>query len=66
MGYEYRRIGDRRVDDFGPPAGHNERRIAAERRLPEVHDFDIDEYVEIVSVAKYYDEDFPPPRPTVA
>jgi hypothetical protein len=64
MANECRRIGDRRIDDFGPPAGHNERRIAAERRLPEVHDFDIDEYVEIVSVVRYYDDDSPPPRYT--
>ena len=62
MANECRRIGDRRIDDFGPPAGHNERRITAERRLPEVHDFDIDEYVEIVSVVRCYDDDFPPPQ----
>jgi hypothetical protein len=62
MAHECRRIGDRRIEDFGPPLGQVDRRIAAERRLPEVHDFDIDEYVEIVSVVKYYDDDFPPPR----
>ena len=62
MSNECRRIGDRRIEDIGPPVGQKERRIAVERRLPEVHDFDIDEYVEIVSVVKYYDDDFPPPR----
>jgi hypothetical protein len=66
MANEFRRIGDRRIDDLGPPLGQADRRIAVERRLPEVCDFDIDEYVEIVSVGKYYDEDFPPPRYAMA
>ncbi len=53
---------DRRIYDFGPALEHAERRAQPERRLPEVAHIDFAEYVEIVSVRKYYDEDFPPPR----
>ena len=53
---------DRRINDIGPPLYHHERRKSPERRLPEVTHIDFSEYVEVVSVSRYYDEDFPPPR----
>ena len=61
MGNERRRGGDRRINDVGPPAGQEDKRISVERRLPDVHNFNIDEHVEIVSVARYNDDEFPPP-----
>ena len=61
MRNECRRGGDRRIYDVGPPAGQDDRRISVERRLPDVHDYDIDEHVEIISFVRYFDEDFPPP-----
>ncbi|MGB9494680.1 MAG: hypothetical protein WCA83_07745 [Azonexus sp.] len=61
MGNERRRGGDRRINDIGPPASREDKRISVERRLPDVHNFDIDEHVEIVSAVLHFDDDFPPP-----
>jgi len=37
------RGGDRRQNDLGPPSGYDERRLAADRRLPQVEEFSISE-----------------------
>lgn len=37
------RAGDRRQNDLGPPDGYGERRLVADRRLPQVEEFSISE-----------------------
>lgn len=41
------RAGDRRKVEIGPPVKWKDRRIAVERRLPEVTEIPYDEWVEI-------------------
>lgn len=49
-----RQSADRRIADYGPPAGCQERRLRAERRRPAVSDIKYDDWADAMSNYYYH------------
>ena len=54
--HDFRKTGERRIDDLGPPAGWKERRRSVERRMPEVKEDEFTQSEWFGQMAAFVDE----------